>query len=159
MKQDIKLTYRLIKSPEADYVYDMVVRIFNIFVAPAYTQAGIDTFLSMLSADFFKVTTPDQFTIIAENNNKIYGVVSIFNKNHIALLFVDPDMQKTGVGKILIQKCIEKCKINYPAIRSLTVSSSPNSLSFYKNSGFKVIEEEKNENGMRFTPMEKFLID
>lgn len=109
----------------------------------------------MLSTDFFIVTTQDQFTTISENNNKIYGAVSIFNKNHIALLFVDPEMQKTGVGKILIQKCIKKCKDNYPAIRSLTVSLSPNLLSFNKNSYFKVIEEEKNENGMRFIPMEK----
>ena len=148
-------TYRFMETEEANYVYDIILQVFHKHVAPAYLEEGIKTFLGMLSPDFLKVMTPEQFTIVAEQNNKIYGTLSIINKSRIALLFVKSEMQGEGVGKSLIQFATQKCLENYPDMKSITVCSSPNSLTFYKNYGFVITEEEKNENGMRFIPMEK----
>jgi GNAT superfamily N-acetyltransferase len=158
MKNSNNFTCRLIKPLEAHHVYDLISRIFQKYVAPTYSKEGVNTFLNMLSIEFLKLSTPEQFTIIAEKNNTIIGILSIINKNHIALLFVETEFQKNGIGKALIHDCINRCMENNADIKSLTVSSSPNSLSFYKNISFKVIEEEKNENGMRFTPMEMLII-
>ena len=69
--------YRLMKTEEANYVCDIILQIFHKHVAPAYSEEGIKTFLSMLSPDFLKVMTPEQFTIVAEQNNKICGTLSI----------------------------------------------------------------------------------
>ncbi|MCD4843527.1 MAG: GNAT family N-acetyltransferase [Methanosarcinales archaeon] len=143
------------KTEEANYLYDIILQVFHKHVAPAYSEEGIKTFLRMLSPEFLKIVTPEQFTIVAEQNDQIYGTLSIINKNHIALLFVKSEMQGEGIGKSLIQFATHKCLENNPDVKSITVSSSPNSLTFYQNFGFIIPEEEKNEKGMRIIPMEK----
>ena len=95
-------TYRLMKTEEANYVYDIILQVFHKHVAPAYSKEGAKTFLSMLSPEFLKVMTPEQFTIVAEQNGQICGTLSTINKSHIALLFVKSEMQGEGVGKSLI---------------------------------------------------------
>ena len=79
----------------------------------------------------------------------------MINVSHIALLFVDTDFHGKGIGTNLIQEAINMCLKNNPDLEAITVSSSPNSLSFYKSVGFEIGAEEVNENGMRFIPMEK----
>ena len=148
-------TYRLMKTEEANYVYDIILQVFHKHVAPAYSEEGVKTFLSMLSPEFLKVMTPEQFTIVAEQNGQICGTSSIINKSHIALLFEKSEMQAEGVGNSLIQFAAHECLENNPDVKSITVSSSPNSLTFYQNVGFAITEEEKNEQGMRCIPMEK----
>jgi len=148
-------TYRIMKTEEANYVYDIILQVFHKHVATAYSKEGIKTFLSMLSPEFLKVMTPEQFTIVAEENSQIYGTFSIINISHIALLFVKSEMQGEGIGKSLIQFATHKCLENNPDIKPITVSSSPNSLTFYQNFGFVITEEKKNEKGMQIIPMEK----
>ena len=148
-------TYRLMKTEEANYVYDIILQVFHKHVAPAYSEEGIKTFLSMLSPEFLKVMTPEQFTIVAEQNGQICGTSSIINKSHIALLFVKSEMQGEGVGKNLIRFATHKCLENNPDVKSITASSSPNSLTFYRNFGFVITEEEKNEKGILCIPMKK----
>jgi N-acetylglutamate synthase-like GNAT family acetyltransferase len=152
-----KFEYRLMKSGEENIVYDLILDVFHKYVAPTYSQEGVDTFLTMLSVDFLKDVNQDQFSIIAEYANQIIGVLSIIKVNHIALLFVKPGFQGQSVGKGLIRYGIHQCSLKHKDIKSVTVSSTPNSLTFYENIGFKIIDEEKNENGMRFIPMEKKL--
>ena len=82
-------------------------------------------------------------------------MLSIINTSHIALFFVKTEFQGYGIGKGLIQFSINKCLEKHPDLKAITVSSTPNSVSFYENVGFTRISEEQNENGMRFIPMQK----
>jgi len=77
----------------------------------------------------------------------------MINMSHIALLFVNSEMQGNGIGNSFIQFGINRCLEDHPDMKEITVSSSPNSLSFYQNIGFKSIGEETNERGVRFIPM------
>lgn len=155
MKKNWKHTYRLLRAGEEDYAHDLILRVFGKHVAPTYTREGIKTFLGMLTLEFLRETKPEKFTIVAEQEGKLVGISSIVRTCHIALLFVDSQFQGRGIGKGLIQSCISTCIEKNPGLRALTVSSTPNSVSFYENVGFVKIGEEKDENGMRFIPMQK----
>jgi len=152
-----KYTYHLLRPGEEEDVYNLVLRVFHRFVAPTYTEDGIGTFLKMMSPDSLNEKSLNKFTIVAEHNDQIVGIVAMINVSHIALLFVDSDFHGKGIGKNLIQEAINICLKNNPDLEAITVSSSPNSLSFYKSVGFAIGAEEvnENENGMRFIPMEK----
>lgn len=159
MKMNDKPTYRLMEKGEEHDVYDLILKVFHKHVAPIYSQKGIETFLGMLSIDFLKEVSLGKFTVVAEQNNKLFGMISIINTNHIALLFVSSEFQNLGIGKDLIQFSINKCLEKSPDLKTITVSSTPNSLLFYEKNGFIKIDEEQNENGMRFIPMQKKLGD
>ena len=157
MNANSKYTYRLMKTGEEEYVYDLILRVFHKYVAPTYSSKGIETFLSMLSPEFLKERDPEKFTIVAVQKDQLTGTLSMINMSHIALLFVISEMQGNGIGNSLIQFGINKCLEDHPDMKEITVSSSPNSLSFYQNIGFEIIGEETNENGMRFIPMRKMI--
>ena len=119
--------------------YELVVRTFHVHVAPVYSKKGVAKFLGMLSPDGLSDmrTGEDSFILVAGDRQSILGVVSVINENHIALLFVDPDHQQTGIGKNLIERAITECSNRNPALSAITVSSSPNSKAFYEGVGFE----------------------
>ncbi len=145
------------KADEADYVYDMILQVFHKHVAPTYSPKGIETFFSMLLPEFLKERSIEKFTIVAVQKDQLIGTLSVINMSHIALLFVNSEMQGHGIGNSLIQFGINICLEDHPDIKAITVSSFPNSLSFYQNIGFEIIGEETNEKGMRFIPMRKMI--
>jgi len=157
MDKNYKFSYRFMKNGEENDVYDLIFEVFHKYVAPTYSQKGIETFLGMLTTDFLMGTSSEKFTAVAEYIGKHVGMLSIINNNHIALLFVKPEFQGLGIGKSLIQFGIDNCLKGNPQLDNISVSSSPNSLSFYQNDGFVKNGEEQNENGMRFIPMQKYI--
>jgi len=59
------------KADEADYVYDMILKVFHKHVEPTYFPKGIETFLSMLSPKFLKERSLEQFTIVAMQKSNL----------------------------------------------------------------------------------------
>ncbi len=91
--------------------------------------------------------------------NAIIGMLSVIKDSHIALIFVDPEYQRKGIGKNLIDEAIKRCLNRNSDLSEVTVSSSPNSKKFYEEDGFEVLGDEINEEGMRFTPMRKIIVN
>ena len=149
--------FRLIRTGEEDFAYELILRVFYRDVAAAYSREGVETFLNMLSPSFLEADSTDSSTIVAEHNGRIIGVLTITDLSHISLLFVDSEFQGHGIGRSLLQAGTGVCKKNSPDLKVITVNSSPNSLSFYKIVGFGATGEEVNENGMLSTPMQKIL--
>ena len=151
------IDYGRMKNNEAVEVLNFILRIFHKDVAPTYSTEGIKKFLSMLSAsELCEMNSQDgSFIILAKNHNIPIGMLGLKNENHIALLFVEKEYQSQGVGSELVNRASKICLARKPELKSLTVSSSPNSTDFYKKIGFEAQGEEVNEEGMRFTPMRK----
>jgi predicted GNAT family N-acyltransferase len=150
--------YPMEKGEEQE-TYELIVRVFHKYVATVYTENGVAKFLGMLSPDGLNEMSNgrNSFVILAKDQSKIVGMLSVINKNHIALIFVDPEYQRKGIGNNLIDEAIKKCLTHNPDLSEITVSSSPNSKSFYEEAGFEVLGDEINEEGMRFTPMRKLI--
>lgn len=158
MKQKIK--YRTMQSGEEEHIYDLVMKEFHRHVALHYSKKGIEKFISMFSPEWLRKqgTGNDSFVIVSLQGKNIVGMAAVINKSHIALIFVDSKFQKKGIGKKLINEATKKCLEDNPSLNKITVSSSPNSISFYYSLGFQTQGQEVNEDGMRFTPMGKKIL-
>ena len=82
---------------------------------------------------------------------EIVGVVSLRNKEHISLLFVDEAFHKMGIGRKLIVQ-MQKVAKELGSYR-LTVNSSPYGIGFYHKVGFVDTNIEQKRDGIRYTPM------
>ncbi|MGD9209503.1 MAG: GNAT family N-acetyltransferase [Desulfobacteraceae bacterium] len=155
MKNNQIGTYRLMQVGEEDVVFELVLQGFHQYIAPTYSRNGIETFLSLLSVDFLKENGPNRFTLVAEHQAHLVGMLTNISTGHIALLFVDSAFQGYGIGKNLLHYYMKYCLEKYPRLTSITVSASLNSQSFYEHTGFVKMDVEQEENGMWFIPMQR----
>lgn len=155
MKPTGEYSFRFMQKGEVDKVYDLILNVFHQYVAPTYSKKGIETFLSALSIDYLKDEDHQKFTLVAEHERRIVGMLSNINKGHISLLFVDSKFQQCGIGTELVERYIDHCLQRFATLGAVTVSSSTNSLSFYERLGFFKLTEEQSENGLKFIPMQK----
>lgn len=72
------------------------------------------------------------------------GVGALREDGHIALLFVERDRRGGGIGSALLR---------IMARPGLTVNASPAGAGFYETHGFRRLSEERQADGLRFTPM------
>lgn len=148
----MKYGYRKLQIEDLKNALDLVKRTFDEFEAPCYSEVGVDSFYKFANYENLKneIENNDINILVATDYKKIIGVIAIKNKNHIAMLFVDKEYQKQGIGKKLIRVAKGEYNLNNT---DLTVNSSPYAFEFYKKIGFEKIEEEKEIDGIKFIPM------
>ena len=132
----------------------LVQSVFDEFVAPEYSNHGITAFKEIINAgSFTERLRSGNLIILAISESKIIGIIEMRLYSHIALLFVEKSFQKKGVAQELCLRAFELCRKLNPDLQEITVNSSPNALGAYQRIGFIPTDDEKEENGMRFTPM------
>lgn len=116
----------------------------------SYTEQGIETFKNFL--DNKKITK--SFKIYGAFEDSILkGVIATDRrKRHINLFFVDKNSQGKGIGKKLMNIITNNNENSY-----MTVNSSRYGVPIYEKLGFVKTEEEKEQDGLRFTPMKLIL--
>ena len=149
------LIYRAMKPGEENEVCSLVTRVFKSFVAPQYSQEGIDEFLRYAAAPKAMVTRiqANHFVLVAELNGSIVGMIEVRDSNHISLFFVEGRLQQQGIAKELLRRALEICTRNQAGMAKLTVNSSPNAVGAYQTMGFRFEGPEQTKNGIRFVPM------
>jgi GNAT superfamily N-acetyltransferase len=151
---DKPIVYRDMKRGEEGLVFTFVSGVFNEFVAPQYSQEGVEEFMKYIQPEELSSRTQgNHFSLIAELDSEIVGVIEIRNYSHVALLFVDSRFQRKGVGRELLRKAMEICRRNELSLSQVTVNASPNSVTAYERMGFKPTDAEQCVNGIRFVPM------
>ena len=91
----------------------------------------------------------------AFENNVLKGIIATNRKKkHISLFFVDKGSQGKGIGKKLMSVIMKDNENSY-----ITVNSSRYGVLIYEKLGFVKMEEEKEQNGLKFTPMKLILKD
>lgn len=156
--KEAQISFRPMKQGEEADVVDLVLRVFDEFVAPQYSQEGVAEFKKFVNADALADRIQaENILILAESGQRIISVIEIRENSHIALLFVERFHQRKGIAKELIQRAIGICRQRKPDLEKITVNSSPNAFDAYQKIGFKAIEGENLKNGIRFIPMELML--
>ncbi len=85
--------------------------------------------------------------LYAMNDSLIVGIMAYyFNKSprnsFLTLLVVDESCRGQGIGKILLEKMLDFCKINYSAGVDLEVTCiNERAVSLYKKKGFHICDE------------------
>ena len=77
---------------------------------------------------------------------RIVGLMAKRSENRIVLVFTHRDYHRQGVASTILQALLNDVRRENPAIRRLTLNSSPYGLPFY-------LHAEKTINGIHFTPM------
>lgn len=125
---------------------DLALHVFMEFEAPDYSKEGIEEFKRSLQNPAY---IDNLCYYIAIEQEEVVGMLATRNNgSHIALLFVDAQWQRKGVGRNLIEFALEDCNGS-----TMTVNSAPFAHEFYKKVGFEDADVEQLTNGIRFFPM------
>jgi GNAT superfamily N-acetyltransferase len=151
---DWQIKYRRMTQGDETKVSEFISVVFNEYVAPGFSQDGIDEFMKYIKPHAIESQLKENhFAFIAKLGEKIIGIIEVRNNNHVALFFVDGHFQRKGIGKKLLEKAIELCSSNDSKISKITVNASPNSIIAYETMGFESTDVEQCINGIRFVPM------
>ena len=137
---------------EKDEALLFVKRVYIECKDDSYSEQGIETFCNFVNN---KKITKSFKVYGAFEDNVLKGIIATDRrKRHISLFFVDKDSQGKGIGKELINIVVNNNENSY-----ITVNSSRYGVPIYEKLGFIKIEDEKEQDGLKFTPMKLVLKD
>jgi GNAT superfamily N-acetyltransferase len=144
-----------VRDNELDNAFLLIWNTFLEFVAPDYSQEGIETFKAKFIEDdefrnSFKNGKQTMYGSYLED--KLVGVLSISSNNHISCVFVDKNYHRKGIATSLFHKIILDLK-NIHVIK-IKLNASQYAIPFYHSLGFKDIDAQKEFQGIIYTPME-----
>ena len=150
-----KIMVRFAYHSDWDGAMKLAWETFIKFDAPDYSQAGIQNFRNFVNDEMLrKMFLAGHYQlIVAVDEGRIVGMLSLRDKKHISLLFVNEFYHFNGVGSALIRYASKYAR-NEEGLERLTVNASPYAVNFYKKRGFRARGPETEEDGIRFTPME-----
>ncbi|MCP4285154.1 MAG: GNAT family N-acetyltransferase [Gammaproteobacteria bacterium] len=126
------------------------MKAFMCSVAPSLSNEGIETFRNIASVDgFSNRMKEDNIILVYEENGEVKGAIELKEGRHLAMLFVDPDFQKVGVGTALVSAMKP-----YTRAKTITVSASLNSVPAYFRYGFVCTGDPDEKSGLKYQPME-----
>lgn len=142
------LKIQLIKKEEYPEAMKLVRSVFMQYEAPDYSPEGV---LAFQKSVIENQTFQNSLTLYgAYEEHKLLGVLGTrSNGSHIALLFIDGNHHRQGIGRALFVQAFQ----NSPTDK-MTVHSSPFAVEFYRRLGFLPTSEEQSTDGIRYTPMQ-----
>lgn len=170
------------KREEWESAMALAWRTFLHFEASDYTPQGVDSFLDFISDTtlnrmfimgnyrLFVAVEKEQQTYnvkseekhsagdsgeggtLIREEEKIVGLISLREVNHISLLFVDEKYHKQGIGRSLLNYAVRYLYENQGKI-FCTVNAAPYAVGFYERIGFHAVKPEESKDGIRYTPM------
>ena len=154
MKAGIEnIRVRPITIEEWETAMGLAWKTFLKFESRDYEQEGIDNFQDFITDQTLKkmFKLGESYLNAAFWGRQKVGIISLRDKEHISLLFVDEEFHKMGIGRKLIYE-IQKLEKRLGGYR-LTVHSSPYAVGFYHRIGFVDTNLEQKKDGIRYTPM------
>lgn len=146
---------RFARSEEWDEAMALVWKTFLVFEAPVYLPEGIKSFENFITDSTLKrmFEIGSYQMLVAVFKEKIIGMITLRDKTHISLLFVEEAYHFKGVGRALVTHLCQYLK-NEAGERHVTVNASPYGVDFYRRIGFLDLGPEALADGIRYTPME-----
>lgn len=90
--------------------------------------------------DFFHDIYTEGDCYILTKNTDVLGFSVMTNVCYLAILGVDPDNQRDGIGKKIMRSTMN----DYNTIKCHTRVSNTPAIKFYKSMGFEKVDKEKN---------------
>ena len=128
---------------------------FARFNAPTYSQLGIENFRKFITDDMLRnMFIAGQYQLfVAVDEGRYVGMLSLRDKTHISLLFVDSEYHGNGIASALL-KYVSKYAVEEEGVNKLTVNASPYAVEFYHKRGFLDTAPQTVMDGITITPME-----
>jgi Predicted acyltransferase len=144
---------RLIKTEDVAPVMGMVWEIFSEFIAPDFTQEGVDEFKEFIDprAITDKITSGEFKLWGAFVDDVPVGVIAIGPPFRVALFSVSKQYHRRGIGRELFETALsDEVARGHDKI---TVNASPYAVNIYQRLGFVPTGAQQAVNGIKFTPM------
>jgi GNAT superfamily N-acetyltransferase len=160
---------RALQRSDVGQAMGLVWDVFSEFEAPGYERQGVDEFRRYIESDAVALRMESgEFRLWGGfEDGAMAGVIAIRPREpgapkngfkgygHISLLFVRKEYHRRGIARALFETAKQTCAAS--GAKEITVNSSPYAVEAYRRIGFAPADEEKNVNGIRYTPM-KFII-
>ena len=146
--------YRRLRDSEVEEASAVARRVFDEFVATQFSVEGQEEFHRYASPTALRERNRAGYlTFAAERDGRLIGILQLKDGEHIAMLFVEGDSQRQGIGRSLIAAATEYVRTRQPPVRVQTVASTPNAIEAYRNLGFVSVGSEQVLKGIRFVSM------
>ncbi len=152
---DPSIRIKDMREGEEKSISDMVSSVFNEFVAPGYSEQGVNEFMRYIKPGLIidRLRKGETFLLVARDEERVVGVIETRDSSHISLMFVEKEYHNKAISRELFRLARERCLKNKPGIENITVNSSPYAVPVYEKLGFEATAEEQVKNGIRFVPM------
>ncbi len=145
----------LMKPKEVDDIASLVRDTFWHCVASEFEKEGKEIFLTYAQAqELYQRSKQECWVLVARQQERPVGMIEVRDNRHISLFFVARDHQRHGIGRRLLTRAIKECWIHKPGQRVLDVHASSNAVAAYRSLGFRAVGTLRQENGMRYQPMQ-----
>ncbi len=154
---------RKITAGEVPEAMELALEIFMQFEAPDYAPSGVETFKRDIIeneeylANARRGLCPIYAAFDGDKMVSLMGMRS--SKTHINLVFTRKEYHRRGIARAIFRYLLDDLLTENPALTELTLNSSPYGLPFYLKIGFVPLGDEREINGIRFTPMKYVIKD
>ena len=154
MSEELSYEIRFVTCDEWEEAMGLAWKTFLEFEGNVYPPEGVRSFEDFITDSSLKrMFIMGSYQMMAAfHDGKMVGMISLRNKTHISLLFVDRYYHRRGIGRALIDALSDYVKAE-EGENKLTVNASPYGVEFYHCLGFQDIGPEKRQDGIIFTPM------
>lgn len=154
MSKELPYEIRFVTCDEWEEAMGLAWKTFLEFEGDVYPPEGIRSFEDFITDSALKrMFVMGAYQMMgAFLDGKMVGMISLRNKTHISLLFVDRHYHRRGIGRALILALSGYVSTEVGQNR-LTVNASPYGVDFYHHLGFQDTGPEKQQDGIIFTPM------
>lgn len=158
MEQKDRIQIRQADIYDWDEAVMLAWKTFLRFEAKDYGEEGIKSFRDFLSDSMLRrmFLVGNYPVFIASDEEKQVGMISLRDKKHISLLFVEENHHLQGIGRRLIARAEKYIREEY-GLSEITVNAAPYALGFYHRLGFKDMAPQLCKEGILYTPMLKKL--
>ncbi len=148
------INLRPLKSDEKFKVCNLVARSFNEFIAPGFSEEGVDEFFKYANPRALKKRVESGYlAMVAESEGELVGMIEMRGSSHISMLYVDKAFHRKGVARDLVRLALEETSSNVESPKDITVNSSRYAVPFYESLGFIQFENETSIFGVVHIPM------
>ena len=148
------ISFRPLNPGDEVEVCNLVARSFNQFIAPGFSEDGIEEFFRYANPrELVKRSLGNHFMVVAEADGGLAGIIEIRERRHISMLFVDKEFHRKGIARELVRTALGRIRSSGGAPEKLTVNSSTFAVPFYESLGFVQTSEPKIIHGVLHIPM------
>jgi GNAT superfamily N-acetyltransferase len=149
-----KLHIRPALIGEWEPAMELAWRTFLKFEAKDYTREGVRNF-----EDFITDPNLERMFVVGKYRlfcafyeEKMVGIISLREKSHISLLFVDARYHCNGIGRQLVARAKYYLQTELGE-SGMTVNAAPYAVEFYHKMGFVDLKPQETRDGITFTSM------
>jgi GNAT superfamily N-acetyltransferase len=147
----MSLAMRTASADDASAISSLVETAFVAGIAPHYGEQGRATFVNFVRPEVIakRLEADNEAWVAVRDGRSIVGYLEL-DGDHLKMLFVLPELQRSGVGRRLLSFLRV-----FRAGHTITLNSAPNADAFYLAMGFRPTGPRQQQNGIVFTPMAK----